>query len=104
MTQQEISTVLQMIQDWVDQLADDSLSEQCRKSGADFFSYMTQRGVQAGYLAKLITEATGYNPRQLWTVQDAELLRDAIFRYEGSIAAAQRGEDPKQTARRFWNN
>jgi len=102
MSQQEITSVLEMIDAWVAEINEDQLNEQCRKSGMDFFSYMTGAGVNAAYLARLITEATGYNPRQLWTTQDAEQLRDAIFRYEGSIAAAQRGEDPKQSARHFW--
>lgn len=102
MTKQEISSVLQIISEWVIELPDTRLSEQCRRSGMDFFSYMTSRGVNAGYLAQLITEATGYNPRQLWTAQDADLLRDAIFRYEGSIEAAKRGDDPEKTAKHFW--
>jgi hypothetical protein len=102
MTQLEISTVLQMIEEWIAQLPEAKLGEQCRRSGIDFFSYMTGRGVDAGYLAKLITDSTGYNPRQLWTVQDADLLKDAIFRYEGSVEAAKQGDDPEKTAKYFW--
>ena len=56
MTQQGISTVLQLIEEWVAQLSETSLNEQCRKSGMDFFSYMTAHGTSAAYLAKLITE------------------------------------------------
>jgi hypothetical protein len=102
MTQQDIGIILQLIENWVSQLSETRLNEQCRQSGSDFFSYMTQAGVSAGYLAKLITEATGYNPRQLWTVQDAEILRDAIFRYEASIAAAKDSGNAKKSVRHFW--
>jgi len=102
MTQQDISTVLQLIEEWVAQLSETSLNEQCRKSGMDFFSYMTAHGTSAAYLAKLITEATGYNPRQLWTVQDADLLKSSIFRYEAAIAVAKDGGNAKQSARHFW--
>lgn len=102
MTQQDINIVLQLIEDWTAQLSEASLNEQCRKSGADFFAFMTARGVSAGYLARMITEATGYNPRQLWTIEDAATLRDAIFRYEASIAATGSDDDPKNSVRHFW--
>ena len=102
MSQEELGIVLQLIEQWAYCLSGDRLNEQCRQSGADFFSYMTGQKVDAGWLAKLITETTGHNPRQLWTVQDAELLKDAIFRYEASIQEAQRTGDPKRSARRFW--
>lgn len=102
MTQQDINIVLQLIEDWAAQLSEASLNEQCRQSGADFFSFMTARGVSAAYLARMITEATSYNPRQLWTIDDAATLRDAIFRYEASIAAAKDSDDPKKSVRHFW--
>lgn len=63
---------------------------------------MTAHGASAAYLAKLITDATGYNPRQLWTIQDAALLRDAIFRYEASLTVAKDSGNAKQSARYFW--
>lgn len=102
MTKRDIGIVLQLIEEWTVQLSETSLNEQCRKSGADFFSYMTAHGVSAAYLAKLITDATGCNPRQLWTIQDAVLLRDAIFRYEASVAVAKNSGNAKQSARHFW--
>ena len=93
-----------MIEEWVAQLSNAQLNDQCQQSGMDFFSFMTAKGINAGYLTKLITQTTGYNPRQLWTVLDAGLLRDAIFRYEASVAAAERGMDPKQSAQHFWGS
>ena len=97
-----LHVVLKLIEDWVAQLGELSLNEQCRKSGMDFFSYMTAAGVNAGYLAQLITTSTGYNPRQLWTAQDAELLRTAIFNYEASVEVAKATGDAKQSVRHFW--
>lgn len=104
MTQQDIGIVLKLIEEWAVQLSETSLNEQCRKSGMDFFTYMTAHGASAAYLAKLITEATGYNPRQLWTVQDADVLRDAIFRYEASVAVAKNSGNARQSARHFWGS
>lgn len=55
---------------------------------------MQSKGVNAGYLAKLITQSTGYNPRQLWAVQDATVLREAIFNYEASIQVSEHDGNP----------
>jgi len=69
---------------------------------------MQLRGVRASYLAKLIINATGLNPRSLWSQADAEILRDAIFRYEASIAVTTIDEKhglqqtAEHNAKRFW--
>jgi hypothetical protein len=104
----EINQTLALIEEWVEALSDDQVSEQCRQSGRDFFQFMQSRGVNVALLAKLIIEATGYNPARLYTVEDAGLLRDAIFRYEGAIAVTridERDGNPrtaKNNATRFW--
>lgn len=108
MTISEINQTLALIDEWVQSLGTDELNEQCRRSGRDFFSFMQSRNVEARYLARLITDATGYNPAQLWRVDDAELLRDAIFRYEGSGAVTRIEEQhsipdsAEDNAKRFW--
>lgn len=106
MTNEEISYILSLIDQWVNQLEQHKLNEQCRKSGASFFDFMTSRGVNPGYLAKLVIDVTGYNPRQLWTIQDAALLREAIARYEGAEALARRDDAPgsaKRWAKTMWS-
>ena len=89
MTIAEINIVLGLIDDWTQALEAQDLNEQCRQSGRDFFQFMKSRGVNAALMARLIIDATGYNPAQLWRIEDAQLLRDAIFRYEGSIAVTR---------------
>ncbi|WP_448603825.1 hypothetical protein [Thermoleptolyngbya sp.] len=46
MSEYELSTVLALIDEWVDQLEDWELSGQCRKAGRDFFSFMKDRSVE----------------------------------------------------------
>ena len=106
----EINQVLALIDDWVQALAAEQLQSECRESGRSFFAFMQARGVNAALLARLIMDATGYNPAQLWRIDDADLLRDAIFRYEGTIATVRVDEQDGITgtavdrARIFWGN
>lgn len=110
MTLSEINQVLSLIDDWVQELGETALSDECRQSGRGFFQFMQSRGVNAALMAKLIIEATGHNPAQLWRIEDAETLRDAIFRYEGSMAVTQVEErdgiegTAEGNVRRFWGN
>lgn len=90
----EINEILALIDSWVREIEESQLSEQCRKSGRSFFDFMTSQGLHPGYLATLITNATGYNPRTLWTVQDAQLLREAIAKYEGAETLARQENEP----------
>ena len=103
MTLNEINQVLVLIDQWVAELEEPRLNEQCRESGRNFFDFMQARGVYAGFMAKKIIEATGYNPAQLWRVEDADVLRDAIFRYEGSMAVTEIEERDGQQ-NRGWPN
>lgn len=104
----EINRILSLLEEWVYSLKSDELSDQCRASGRDFFAFMQARGVNAGYMAKLITQVTGYNPAKLWRVEDAQLLRDAIFRYEGAQAVTRIEEregtpdSAQDNLERFW--
>lgn len=108
MTISEISIVLGLIDEWTQALDDEDLNEQCRQSGRDFFQFMKSRGINAALMAKLIIDATGYNPARLWRIEDAGLLRDAIFRYEGSIAVTRIDEKDgipdaaEDNVKRFW--
>lgn len=103
MTQQEINYILTLIADWAAELESDRLNEQCRRSGIDFFSYMKSKGVKAAYMASLIEKETGYHPAKLWSIDDAELLRDAIFRYEGAIETDKRTDlSAKESVDHMW--
>lgn len=99
----EINQVLTLIDEWVQALEDGHLNEQCRTSGRDFFTYMKGRGVNAGKLARMITQVTGYNPAQLWKIDDAALLRDAIFRYESTQAVTDINQDDQGNLEHFWS-
>lgn len=104
MAQENLSTLLGLIDEWVAELAEDRLSEQCRKSGSDFFSYMRGRGVYQGWMVDVIRQATGYTPQKLWLAEDANLLRDAISRYEYSVTIARNSsEDPYKIIKREWS-
>lgn len=104
MTTQSLSELLLLIDEWVAQLNEGELSDACRRSGRDFFSYMQSRGVYAGWMVKIIQQCTGYLPMKLHTVQDAVLLRDAISRYEYSQAIAQNSdENPYDVIAREWS-
>jgi hypothetical protein len=103
MTIPEINQVLALIDAWVGTLPADQLNEQCRVSGRGFFAYMAARGVKANHLARLIIDATGYNPAQLWKASDAALLKDAIFRYEAAQAVTDINDDAKGNVQRFWS-
>lgn len=106
----DINEALALIDEWVQELEEDQLNEQCRQSGRSFFQFMQSRGVNAAYMARLIIDVTGYNPAQLWRVEDAALLRDAIFRYEGSEAVTRiqeaqgRGNTARENIERFWDD
>jgi len=105
----EINRILALVEEWTESLRRDQLNEQCRVSGRDFFEFMQSRGINAALMAKLIIQATGYNPAQLWRVEDAQLLRDAIFRYEGAQAVTRIEEkdgnprSARNNVERFWS-
>jgi len=104
MTKQQLTTLLQLIDEWAAQLKEWELSNACRNSGRDFFTYMQSRGVYAGWMVQVIKDFTGHPPNKLHTVEDAELLRDAIRRYEYSLAVSQNtDENPYDTIRREWS-
>lgn len=104
----EISQALAVIEDWINQLEESRLSDACRVEGRDFFQFMESRSIPRAFLAKLIKQATGHNPAMLYRVEDAKLLKDAIFRYAGSVTTTQIEEKHgiQNTARRnvelFW--
>lgn len=106
----EISQTLAVIEEWIDRLESSRLSDACRVEGRDFFQFMESRGLTRAFLTKLITQATGYNPAALYRVEDAKLLREAIFRYAGSVATTRIEEKHgiSGTARRnvehFWTD
>jgi|GEM_PF-1363335 len=109
MSTSEINRLLGLLDDWVQALEESRLSEACREEGRDFFRFMQARGVNAALMAKLIIDTTGYNPAQLWRVEDAEMLRDAIFRYAGSVVVTQVEErhgiqnTAERNVRHFWS-
>lgn len=104
MTQQEINYVLDLIDQWVAELQESRLNDQCRESGISFFEYMTQHGVNATRIEQAIIQTTGYHPSRLWTVDDAVMLRDAIFSYEAAVELHKRTDmTADQAATIFWN-
>ncbi|WP_413167882.1 hypothetical protein ACL6C3_14375 [Capilliphycus salinus ALCB114379] len=82
MSQYDFSQILMMIDEWVKSLEDYQLNQQCRQSGKSFFDFLKTKGCRADILAKIIMDATGYNPAQLWRIEDAQKLKSAIFSYE----------------------
>lgn len=98
LTNEQIALILALIDEWATQIERHDLNDQCRRSGRSFFDYMGRQGVDRGYMATLIQRATGYNPRQLWTVDDAWLLRSAIARYEAAESLARQDDRGAQ----FW--
>jgi len=103
MPEQNISILLQLIDEWLESREDSQLSEDCRKSGQDFFSYMKSRGVYQGWMATVIQKATGYSPRKLWQEAEAPILRNSISRYEYSITIAKHtDQDPYDVIREQW--
>lgn len=102
MSNQDISTVLKLIDEWVQQLGETSLRDQSRRSGMDFFAYMQSRGEYGGYLATLVKNSLGYHPRQVHRQADAETLREAIFNYEASVEVAKDEGRGGQSWKRFW--
>ncbi|MBD2261051.1 hypothetical protein [Pseudanabaena sp. FACHB-2040] len=107
-TNTEINQALAVIEEWITKLEKSRLSEVCRVEGRDFFQFMESRGVARAFMAKLIIQVTGQSPATLYRVEDAELLKDAIFRYAGSVVTTQIEEKHgiSGTARRnvkhFW--
>ncbi|GAB4469464.1 MAG: hypothetical protein OHK0037_27710 [Elainellaceae cyanobacterium] len=106
MTQQNLSDLLVLVDEWVAQLREWELSEACKTSGRDFFTYMQGRGVYAGWMVKIVQQCTGHHPARLYTVEDAALLRDAISRYEYSqrLIAQNSNENPYSIIERQWSH
>ncbi len=109
MERMDIVTISHLINEWVNSLEESRLTHQCRKSGNSFFQFMQSRGVDARYLAAMIQEKLGYNPKQLCTIEDAALLRQAIYSYEmvpeiilDKEEALGRHLDSKETGRTAW--
>lgn len=105
MSYAELHRLLDLIEQWVEVLEDDRLSEQCRQSGIDFFNYMEKRGVPRGVIAKIIRKCTGKEPRTMWKVKDVTFLRDAIRRYESAIVTARHDKSttPIQHIKHHWS-
>lgn len=78
--------IIILIDEWVEQLEDWELNDKCRTSGKSFFDFLKRRNLNVSVVAKIIQDCTGYNPRQLCTVKDADLLRHAIRAYESEQA------------------
>ncbi|MEP1079264.1 hypothetical protein NDI52_28040 [Leptolyngbya sp. PL-A3] len=104
MSKRELTELLALIDEWVEQLEDWELEGKCRQSGHNFMSFMQERGVRIKDLEAIIVAATGYRPKDLCTVDDAAMLRSAIANYEYSTTVThETGADVSDRARHALN-
>lgn len=80
----DIHEALELIHEWVQSLGDEELPEQCRQDGNDFFSFLKRKGFNPGVFVVAVERVTGHRPQNLWRVNDADLLRQAIAGYHST--------------------
>ena len=94
----DINFLLQLLDEWIAGLDDSDVREECRKSGRDFFDFMTSRGVHPGWCVKLVRDVYGFHPRELWRKGDLVNLRQAIFSYDATEIVARGNESDEKSS------
>ena len=109
----EILRLIRLFDEWLEVASEETIAQNCREQGNVFFLFLEQRSIDRSWIAALIKKATGYNAAQLWSVMDADAVKEALNSYYMSMRAIDLEEveqggsiptgDVKRIVKGFWS-